>query len=272
MNNKFSFHRFYQLSRRELTESKNGYISAFVISMGIFLFYNYQAIKRISNLYHEEIPLMCFLHVKGTVAGTYNFILMAAFLISIGIFLSTKNNAERISFYTTPATNLEKFLSRLFTRVFCVLIIVTVAAFLSEVIRIAYTVLLSNLNNMEMANRILFYTKVIPNNARFSLSSSKTTFSFFFTTFLYTLFALASGYWNGKRSGIKMAAIIIVIAAICALLTKSNVLDISKIITFKYSHSVASIVYALLSIINIWLSYRLFSHSTIKERKLLGVL
>lgn len=272
MNSKFSLHRFSLLSRREITEGKSRYIGAFLIALGIMVFYNYQAVKNIYKFHSTESPLMLFLYVKGHVAGAYGFILLTALLISIGIFLSTNNNAERIQFYATPASNLEKFVSRLFTRVVCTVIIVTIAAFLADVIRIAYTVCLSNLSNMEMANRILFYTKVIPDNSRFIFSNGQANFFFFFATFFYTLFALASGYWNGRRSGIKMAAIIIVIVAICALLTVSHSLDISKIITFKYNYSAAATVYALISVYNVWLSYRLFSRSTIKERKLLGLL
>lgn len=150
MNNTFNFSRFYAVLKCDLVEHRWRYISVFFI---MFVALIYQQIDIIGNIcearqllpdwefeatYTTASDALCF--------NTYQFFfpMLALALICAASDMSAvpfKTKGRSMNYLMMPASNLEKFLSRVFVNLVMVIIMAYLAFFLADLVRMLYVTL-----------------------------------------------------------------------------------------------------------------------------------
>lgn len=150
MNNTFNFSRFTAVLKCDLVEHRWRYISVFFI---MFVALIYQQIDIIGNIcearqllpdwefeatYTTASDALCF--------NTYQFFfpMLALALICAASDMSAvpfKTKGRSMNYLMMPASNLEKFLSRVFVNLVMVIIMAYLALFLADLVRMLYVTL-----------------------------------------------------------------------------------------------------------------------------------
>ena len=150
MNNTFNFSRFTAVLKCDLVEHRWRYISVFFI---MFVALIYQQIDIIGNIcearqllpdwefeatYTTASDALCF--------NTYQFFfsMLALALICAASDMSAvpfKTKGRSMNYLMMPASNLEKFLSRVFVNLVMVVIMAYLALFLADLVRMLYVTL-----------------------------------------------------------------------------------------------------------------------------------
>ena len=136
MNNRFSFSRFGAVLKCDLVEHRWRYISAFFI-MFVALS-GFQLAQAADYLQFSKMieGVDIYRHFTDTVTIFFYFVLALALCCAVSeISLVMKTKGKAMNYLMLPATNLEKFLSRVLIAVVAVFIMAFVALFLSDVMR-----------------------------------------------------------------------------------------------------------------------------------------
>ena len=142
INNKFSFSRFAAVLRCDLMENWVRYVGVFAILFFANLAYQLVDIKDVVELstlralpveeYMRQLAIDCVPLFYGVLALS----LMCAAADMTAVPFRTKGHAT--NYLMVPATNMEKFLSRVFINVVMVIVMAYVALFLADLARMLY--------------------------------------------------------------------------------------------------------------------------------------
>ena len=136
MNNKFSFSRFAAVLKCDLMEHRWRYISAFFI---MFVALSGFQLAQVNDylLHSSRIEGIDFFNnYIDTVTIFFYFVLALALCCSASeISIAMKTKEKAMNYLMMPATNLEKFLSRVSIAIVGVFIMALVALILSDVVR-----------------------------------------------------------------------------------------------------------------------------------------
>ena len=142
MNNTFSFSRFGMVLKRDLVENRKRYIGVFFVMFIPFLAYQLQDMQDIIELslirtyeqgdYMASLATDCLPWFYGILVLT----LMCAAADMTSVPMGGKTSAT--NYIMMPATNLEKFLSRVFINVVLVIILAYTALFLADLVRMLF--------------------------------------------------------------------------------------------------------------------------------------
>ena len=142
INNKFSFSRFAAVLRCDLMENWVRYVGVFAILFFANLAYQLVDIKDVVELstlralpveeYMRQLAIDCVPLFFGVLALS----LMCAAADMTAVPFRTKGHAT--NYLMVPATNMEKFLSRVFINVVMVIVMAYVALFLADLARMLY--------------------------------------------------------------------------------------------------------------------------------------
>ena len=142
INNKFSFSRFGAVLRCDLMENWIRYIGVFAILIFANLAYQLVDIKDVVELsmlrgipaeeHMKQLAIDCVPFFYGVLA----LALMCAAADMTAVPFKTKGYAT--NYLMMPATNMEKFLSRVFINVVMVIVMAYVALFLADLARMLY--------------------------------------------------------------------------------------------------------------------------------------
>ena len=142
INNKFSFSRFGAVLRCDLMENWIRYIGVFAILFFANLAYQLVDIKDVVELsmlrgipaeeHMKQLAIDCVPFFYGVLA----LALMCAAADMTAVPFKTKGRA--MNYLMMPATNMEKFLSRVFINVVMVIVMAYVALFLADLARMLY--------------------------------------------------------------------------------------------------------------------------------------
>ena len=142
INNKFSFARFAAVLKCDLMENWLRYVGVFAILFFANLAYQLVDIKDVVELstlralpveeYMKQLAIDCVPLFYGVLALS----LMCAAADMTAVPFKTKGRA--MNYLMMPATNMEKFLSRVFINVVMVLVMAYVALFLADLARMPY--------------------------------------------------------------------------------------------------------------------------------------
>ena len=141
INNKFSFSRFGAVLKCDLMENWVRYIGVFAILFFANLAYQLADIKDVVELsmlrgipaeYMKQLAIDCVPLFYGVLALS----LMCAAADMTAVPFRTKGHAT--NYLMMPATNMEKFLSRVFINVVMVIVMAYVALFLADLARMLY--------------------------------------------------------------------------------------------------------------------------------------
>ena len=136
MNNKFSFSRFAAVLKCDLMEHRWRYISAFFI-MFVALS-GFQLAQAADYLQFSKMieGVDIYRNFTDTVTAFFFSVLALALCCAVSeISLVMKTKGKAMNYLMLPATNLEKFLSRVLIAIVGVFIMAFVALFLSDVMR-----------------------------------------------------------------------------------------------------------------------------------------
>ena len=142
INNKFSFSRFGAVLKCDLMENWVRYVGVFAILFFANLAYQLTDIKDVVELstlralpveeYMRQLAIDCVPFFYGVLA----LALMCAAADMTAVPFRTKGHAA--NYLMMPATNMEKFLSRVFINVVMVIVMAYVALFLADLARMLY--------------------------------------------------------------------------------------------------------------------------------------
>ena len=142
INNKFSFSRFAAVLKCDLMENWVRYVGVFAILFFANLAYQLVDIKDVVELstlralpveeYMKQLAIDCVPFFYGVLA----LALMCAAADMTAVPFKTKGRA--MNYLMMPATNMEKFLSRVFINVVMVIVMAYVALFLADLARMLY--------------------------------------------------------------------------------------------------------------------------------------
>ena len=139
MSNTFSFSRFGKVLKRDLVENRKRYLTALFIFFVVLL--GFQLAQVNDYLLHSSRieGFDFFNHYIDTVTIFFYFVLALALCCAaaeISIVMKTKEKA--MNYLMMPATNLEKFLSRVSITIVGVFIMALVALILSDAVRMLF--------------------------------------------------------------------------------------------------------------------------------------
>ena len=142
INNKFSFSRFAAVLKCDLMENWLRYVGVFAILFFANLAYQLVDIKDVVELstlralpveeYRRQLAIDCVPFFYGVLTLS----LMCAAADMTAVPFKTKGRA--MNYLMMPATNMEKFLSRVFINVVMVIVMAYVALFLADLARMLY--------------------------------------------------------------------------------------------------------------------------------------
>lgn len=142
MNNTFSLSRFGRILKRDLIENRGRYLGTFFILFIAFLVFQLHDIKDIIEMSlirtYEQGDYMASLATdcKPLFYGLLSLSLMCAAADMTSVPMGSKTRAT--NYMMMPATNLEKFLSRVFINVVLVIIMSYSALFLADLVRMLF--------------------------------------------------------------------------------------------------------------------------------------
>ena len=139
MNNTFSFSRFGRVLKRDLVENRKRYLTAlFIFFIGLLGFQLAQVNDYLLHSSRIE-GIDFFNNYIDTVTIFFYFVLALALCCSASeISIAMKTKEKAMNYLMMPATNLEKFLSRVSIAIVGVFIMALVALILSDVVRILF--------------------------------------------------------------------------------------------------------------------------------------
>ena len=139
MSNTFSFSRFGKVLKRDLVENRKRYLTALFIFFVVLL--GFQLAQVNDYLLHSSRieGFDFFNNYIDTVTIFFYFVLALALCCSASeISIAMKTKEKAMNYLMMPATNLEKFLSRVSIAIVGVFIMALVALILSDVVRILF--------------------------------------------------------------------------------------------------------------------------------------
>ena len=139
MNNTFSFSRFGRVLKRDLVENRKRYLTAlFIFFIGLLGFQLAQVNDYLLHSSRIE-GIDFFNNYIDTVTIFFYFVLALALCCSASeISIAMKTKEKAVNYLMMPATNLEKFLSRVSIAIVGVFIMALVALILSDVVRMLF--------------------------------------------------------------------------------------------------------------------------------------
>ena len=142
MNNTFSFSRFGMVLKRDLVENRKRYISVFFLMFILFLAYQLQDMQDIIELSlirtYEQGDYMASLATDliPCFYGILSLALICAASDMTSVPMGSKQHAT--NYMMMPATNLEKFLSRIFINTVMVIVMAYAALLCADLVRMLF--------------------------------------------------------------------------------------------------------------------------------------
>lgn len=210
MNNIFNIKRFGLVLRKDLMENWRRYALLFLTMLGIMaLILIWQSLEHYSsvarNSYHNP-------NHNQVLLTTLSFIFVICGLLFASTFMNPMNNKiKRISWLVTPASNLEKYMSRWIIITVCYIILFFVAVCIVDSLRVG----ICSIRYPELDVNFLNWNELIKQNNNFisdAVFDNRYLFALAFCGYFFhqSIFVLGSTFWE-KSSFIKTFTAIAVI-------------------------------------------------------------
>ena len=305
MNNLFSFSRFGAVLKCDLVEHRWRYISAFFIMLVALS--GFQLAQAADYLQFSKMieGVDIYRNFTDTVTAFFYIVLALALCCAVSeISLVMKTKGKAMNYLMLPATNLEKFLSRVLIAIVAVFIMAFVALFLSDVMRMlilpafddeyvgelyrfAFPQVMSNLGDPFFAiyeeggivwgDKDGLYTIVGFNHYLGYMAVAFLTLSILV---IHSFFVLGGCIWR-KGAVVKtlLVGLVVTLLGVWLLVKLSPILleceCFNKLpeLWFETGHYVmkilvliANVVFLGITVFNWWLAYRLFSRKQMIPR------
>ena len=260
MKNTFNISRFWQVLKWTFANNRQSVVKVLWIWTAIFVCYFLLTLFRYSSI-HLVTSVG-----KGLFVGIF-FILLIVFP-SITLKSINKNRQHRLNTLMLPATNTEKFLSLIIT-VFCTYILTMIVAFLiADGVQFLVSTIF-RLNDTGFVTAKL-YQAYMSSMDRTNMGSQDMLFSTMLTIWVISVYLLGGMFFRryaGLFVSLGFFLILMAIGYFGSRYEPDYMIEIDKD-AFLYG---ASLVLAILSLLNVWLSYRLFCRLQLINHKWINI-
>lgn len=260
MKNSFNISRFWQVLKWTFANNCQSVVKVLWIWTAIFVCYF------LLTLFHYSSIHLVTSVGKGLFVGIF-FILLIVFP-SITLKSINKNRQHRLNTLMLPATNTEKFLSLIIT-VFCTYILTMIVAFLiADGVQFLVSTIF-RLNDTGFVTAKL-YQAYMSSMDRTNMGSQDMLFSTMLTIWVISVYLLGGMFFRryaGLFVSLGFFLILMAIGYFGSRYEPDYMIEIDKD-AFLYG---ASLVLAILSLLNVWLSYRLFCRLQLINHKWINI-
>jgi len=257
----FDFNRFGKLARWSLVNDKSYYVRTFLQMVAVltlaFLFFTMEGngtVKFDGKEYVSDHYMPCF------------FISLYAFIITIVVgpsmmFYSMKGKHDRQTLLMLPASNLEKYLMRYSTWILLVPILL-LAFFGADLIQYVVNWLVGRDYTTFVTTHFLYDEHMVNWRARICEEISRDgAFNHYFTgLWLHSVYALGATFFRSHKFNAIFTTIIIIVGLMGFVWAFGGE---SKEVTASSSYTVDYVIWSALTMLNFWLSYRLFCRTQV---------
>lgn len=260
MKNSFNISRFWQVLKWTFANNCQSVVKVLWIWTAIFVCYF------LFTLFHYSSIHLVTSVGKGLFVGIF-FILLIVFP-SITLKSINKNRQHRLNTLMLPATNTEKFLSLIIT-VFCTYILMMIVAFLiADGVQFLVSTIF-RLNDTGFVTAKL-YQAYMSSMDRTNMGSQDMLFSTMLTIWVISVYLLGGMFFRryaGLFVSLGFFLILMAIGYFGSRYEPDYMIEIDKD-AFLYG---TSLVLAILSLLNVWLSYRLFCRLQLINHKWINI-
>ena len=257
----FSFNRFGKLARWSLANDRKYYVRTFLqmvtVLTLVFLFFT---LEGNGTMIHDE---------KGYTTDHYMpcfFVSLYVFIITLVIgpslmFYSMRGKHDRQTLLMLPASNLEKYLMRYSTWIL-VVPIVLLAFFAADLIQYVVNWLVGRDYTTFVTTHFLYDEHMVRWRTRILEDMSRDgAFDHYFTgLWLHSLYALGATFFRSHKFNAIFTTIAIIVGLmVCIWLFGGE----SKQVATSSSYTVDYVIWSVLTVLNFWLSYRLFCRTQV---------
>ena len=259
----FSFNRFGKLARWSLTNDRSYYVRTFLqmvtVLTLVFLFFT---LEGNGTTIHDE---------KGYTTDHYMpcfFVSLYVFIITVIIgpslmFYSMKGKHDRQTLLMLPTSNLEKYLMRYSTWIL-LLPILLLAFFAADLIQYVVNWIVGRDYTTFVTTHFLFDERLVSWRTRlWNELSEDSGFNHYFTgLWLHSVYALGATFFRSHKFNAIFTTIVLIMFVMSLIWLLNNFAE-SDSIVIGGQDKVGYIVCIGLTVVNFWLSYRLFCRTQV---------
>ena len=259
----FSFNRFGKLARWSLVNDRSYYVRTFLqmvtVLTLVFLFFT---LEGNGTTIHDE---------KGYTTDHYMpcfFVSLYVFIITVIIgpslmFYSMKGKHDRQTLLMLPTSNLEKYLMRYSTWIL-LLPILLLAFFAADLIQYVVNWLVGRDYTTFVTTHFLFDERLVSWRTRlWNELSEDGGFNHYFTgLWLHSVYALGATFFRSHKFNAIFTTIVLIMFVMSLIWLLNNFVE-SDSIVIGGQDKVGYIVCIGLTVVNFWLSYRLFCRTQV---------
>lgn len=267
MNKVLDFHRLAMVLRWDALSNWKKYVRntlglAFVFSF-ICIWYQFNMRSNGYVTYNDVKDLYL-----GNVSGSFMFISFIIFIFcGSRIFINMKTKASRSLFLMLPATNMEKFISRLLYTVLGTSLMIVASWIIADIIQFVFSLFLTPGMQGSLVGTV-FEELFLKDNFDSSLLLSLTIFTHSFFTLGGTVFRKSATLLT-----ICTSFILMFLTALISSFVDADVLrHLDQSIEPNTFGWLMVVVLLLLSAFNYWAAYKLFTHMQIINNKWFNIL
>lgn len=274
MNNSFSFNRFKMVVRWDFLSNRKQYFSSTVgLAIGIFIMYllafqSYRAaLKSTGEVFTQETIVDL---TQGCGRVVVMIAVIALFALAANIFKNMRSKQQREAFLMLPASNIEKYLVRLFCMTIGGIVMMFVAIVISDAIIFVFNLMFASgcYSSLTVAGLQALFGDctncVVVNGDTLQAAANSNLATWILFIFTHSFFTLSGAFFNRHP----------VILAFCTGLIVGGFLMFGafegcSMINPAYcnSSSVFSTIFLvmllILTVFNYWASYKLFTRMQI---------
>ena len=257
----FSFNRFGKLARWSLVNDRSYYVRTFLqmvtVLTLVFLFFT---LEGNGTTIHDE---------KGYTVDHYMpclFVSLYVLIITLVIgpslmFYSMKGKHDRQTLMTLPASNLEKYLMRYSTWIILVPILL-LAFFAADLIQYVVNWLVGRDYTTFVTTHFLFNEHLVSWRTHvWNELSEDGAFNHYFTgLWLHSVYALGATFFRSRKFNPIFTTIIIIVGLMGFVWAFGGE---SKEVVASSSYTVDYVIWSVLTVVNFWLSYKLFCRTQV---------
>jgi hypothetical protein len=285
----FSIHRVGALIKRDLMENKKSYLKTYTGILLAFVLALFIKMTNANVLVYSQSPDVAGSLFAASMASTFLVIyIWASYAFASFMMLHMQTKEQRINFLMVPATQVEKYLSRLLLMVVAPLVGMIAMVLLTDIFHMFLSLFIGTPG---VTDHWVFPSFL----HRFSLFMSAPQgissilagiFSYVMFFWGQSLFVLGGCFWT-KSAFLKTLATMFLALIVMIIVISSSAIhhmdflyNMDDIITdWLHAHkwfsmdlalSLVAILFFWFTVLNYWLGYRLFSRTQIIRPKFLG--
>ncbi len=283
----FSIHRVGALIKRDLMENKKSYLKTYAGIMLAFVLVLFIKMMNVDMFVYSQSPDVAGSLFAASMASTLLVIyIWSSYASASFMMLHMQTKEQRINYLMVPATQVEKFLSRVLLMVVAPLVVMILMVLLTDIFRILLSLFIGTpgVTDHWVFPAFLHRSSLFMSAPQGISSILAGIFSYVMFFWGQSLFVLGGCFWTKsaflKTLGTQFLLLIVMVVVVSSsVLRHADLLyNLDDLITeWMHAHpwfsmdlalGLVSILFFWFTVLNYWLGYRLFSRTQIIKRKL----